>query len=423
MGTPRFLATHPIATLPALATVLTLASLLVVFAAPTVSAQNFTVIHSFTGGSDGYQPVGGLTVDRGNNLYGTTPVASTGPGTVFRLVRNNGSWILSTLYNFHTTDGSTPQGRVVFGTDGALYGTTSYGGSQGYGTVYRLRPPATACRATSCPWSEDVLHSFQGNGDGIGPFYVDPVFDSAGNLYGTTVEGGTGPFGAGGVVFKLAPSGGGWTESVIYSFTGTDHPYAGVVVDTAGNLYGTTTDGGRYLYGNVFEVSPSGSGWAARSLYDFQDQSDGAVPYGGLLLDPSGILYGATGASPYGGGTVYTLLPSGENWVFGLVYGLYDSGAGGPLGNLVEDAAGNIYGTTYTGGANNFGVVFKLKPVNGGWMYTTLHDFTDGEDGGIPIAGPTIDANGNLYGTTTSGGIRGGSCPEFGCGVIWEITP
>ena len=397
---------------------------LTLLATQPAQAQTFRVIYAFMNGTDGYDPYAGITLDRGGNLYGTT-TNYTGPGTIFRLKHTNGNWVLNTLHTFNLRDGDIPFARVVFGPDGTLYGTTPYGGSFGYGTVYKLRPPATACRTNACPWTETVLYSFTGGEDGLGPFLVDPVFDQAGNLYGTTYAGGSGQGGAGGVVFKLTPSNGGWTESVIHSFTGTDHPYSGVIFDAAGNLYGTTTDAGLHLLGNVFQLAPSGSGWTANDVYDFQGGNDGAVPIGGLIVDRFGNLYGTTSTNRFfnGGGTVFELSPSGANWTLALLYGFNGGGTGGPQGNLVMDVNGNLYGTTYTDGAYEFGSVFKLTPTNGGWTYTSLHDFTDGDDGGLPVGGPTLDANGTLYGTTTTGGMRGGNCPNYGCGVVWEITP
>ncbi len=387
-----------------------------VVATQPAPAQTFNVLLTFTGEADGSQPYAGLTLDNAGNLYGTT-TEYQGPGTVFQLKHSNGGWTLNTLFAFNGSDGSIPQGRVVFGPNGSLYGTTTYGGLLGYGTVYNLKPSATACKTAPCLWTETVLYSFTGGDDGSLPYFVDPVFDQEGNLYGTTIEGGSGEGGAGGVVFKLAPSNGGWTQSVIYSFTGTDHPYSGVIFDAAGNLYGTTSEGGQYGYGSVYQVAPSGSGWTESTLYSFQGTTDGAVPIGGLIFDQSRHLYGTTSA-----GTVFELLPSGGNWMFALVHRL--NGGGGPEGNLVIDSAGNLYGTAYSDGAYGFGSVFKLKPANGGWTYTSLHDFTDGSDGGYPIGGPTMDANGNLYGTTVSGGSQGGNCHNSGgCGVVWEITP
>jgi uncharacterized repeat protein (TIGR03803 family) len=394
---------------------------------PSAQAQTFTVIHAFTGGGDGYYPYGGLTLDGAGNLYGTT-TDYTGPGTVFKLKRSSGGWVLNTLYTFHFYDGAIPQGRAVLGPNGTLYGTTTEFGSggsgcgdEGCGVVYNLRPPRTACHSVVCPWTETVLYNFNGYADGGGPNYVDPVFDQGGNLYGTTFLGGSNGVG---VVFKLTHSGGGWTESVIHNFTITDGaaPASGMIFDGAGNLYGTTYTGGIYGYGNVFRLAPIGSGWTASTLYSFQGGPDGSGPIGGLMFDQLGNLYGTTftGGSS-GGGTVFELVPSGGNWTYSLLYGLNGGSGSGPQGNLAMDAAGNLYGATYAGGIHGYGSVFKLTPMIGSWTYTSLHDFTGGNDGANPVAGVTLDANGNVYGTAVQGGMQGFNCG--GCGVVYEITP
>jgi uncharacterized repeat protein (TIGR03803 family) len=376
-------------------------------------SQSFQVLYSFTNTGDGYCPIAGLTLDGGGKLYGSTTNA-TGPGALFQLQRAGSGWVLNNLHTFHTTDGSTPQANMTFGPDGSLYGTTPYGGAFGFGTVYNLRPPTTVCRTGQCPWTERVLYSFQGGADGGTPWLVEPVFDLTGNLYGTTYSGGAiSP--AGGVIFRLSRLGGAWTESVIHSFGGSDHPYSGVVFDPAGNLYGSTTNGGGYAVGYVFQLALPSGGF--NDLHDFRG-IDGGVPIGALITDASGKVYGTTsGGGPSGGGTVFELSP-GSPWSFALLKSL----AGGTLGNLAMDADGNLYGTTYQGGAYGYGSVFQLAPAAGGWIYTTLHDFTDGDDGGIPMSGPILDRDGNLYGTTTTGGRTGGNCPEFGCGVVWEVA-
>jgi uncharacterized repeat protein (TIGR03803 family) len=176
----------------------------------------------------------------------------------------NGSWLLSALHEFfpNNGDGGCPTGRAVFGPDGRLYGTTEIGGIGGYwGVVYRLGPPANFCGSVQCYWDETVLYSFTGGSDGGKPYYVDPVFDAAGNMYGTTWQGGTA---GNGVVFKLAKSGGSWTESVLHAFVPAEGigPQSSVLFDQAGNIWGTTTyQGGQNDQGSVFELTPSGSGW------------------------------------------------------------------------------------------------------------------------------------------------------------------
>lgn len=245
----------------------------------SLQAQTLTVLHTFTAGQDGAEPYAGLTMDRGGNLYGTALGGGCGYGTAFKMTKRNGAWVLDPLYWFlGGNDGNAPVARVVFGPNGTLYGTTQFGGGDGCydgfgcGTVFSLRPSATACKTSICPWSETVLYRFSGGTDGAEPGYGDLIFDAAGNIYGTAREGGTGCNGNGcGVVFKLTPSqGGGWTESVIYSFTGGQDgvgPVGGLIFDKGGNLYGTTIAAGNYGGGTVFELTPNGSSWTEMTLY------------------------------------------------------------------------------------------------------------------------------------------------------------
>jgi uncharacterized repeat protein (TIGR03803 family) len=246
---------------------------------PYSRAQTFNLLHTFTGGRDGAEPYAGLMIDRGGNLYGTALGGGCGYGTVFKLTQKNGAWLFTLLYCFTgSNDGNAPVARVVFGPDGSLYGTTQFGGgngcagNEGCGTVFRLRPPVGVCKASFCSWKEAVLYRFQGGSDGANPSYGDVVFDQAGNMYGTTrVGGGTGCGGNGcGVVYELMPTGGGhWSESIIYRFTsGQDgaEPVGGVIVDSAGNLYGTSYAGGSFGGGTVFQLTHSGSGWVETTL-------------------------------------------------------------------------------------------------------------------------------------------------------------
>jgi uncharacterized repeat protein (TIGR03803 family) len=379
----------------------------------SVQAQTYQVIHSFTGGADGGNPYAGLTIDKAGNLYGTTP------SSVFRLSNKGSGWTFSPLY---TGDGS--EARVIFGPDGTLYGTTTGGGSEGDGTVFNLRPSPKVCKTSLCPWTETVLYSFGGGTDGAEPGYGDLVFDQAGNIYGTTIEGGStnplGPCGRRGcgTVFELSPSNGGWIESVIYAFIGNNgaSPLSGVIFDQSGNLYGTTFQGGEGscnngTCGTIYELTYSGSGWAESFLYSFTGSGYPYAPYAGLIFDQSGNLYGATSG---GGGTVFELTPSNGSWTLKTLYSFPGGEQCGPRASLVMDGAGNLYGTTTCDAPN--GTVFELTPSNDGtWTYTLLHGFT-GPDGEFPMCNVVIDANGNLYGTTSAGGL-------YGYGVVWEITP
>jgi uncharacterized repeat protein (TIGR03803 family) len=380
--------------------------------------QTLTVLHNFTGHSEGNFPQAGVTMDRAGNFYGTTGFGGLGYGTVFKLSHVGSGWIMTTIYEFQgAQDGANPVARVVFGPDGTLYGTTPSGGNHQLGTVFNLRPPASICRTTQCPWTESVLYNFTGGADGSGPQYGDLVFDAAGNIYGTTAAGGGScTEGSCGVVFKLSRGGQGWMESVAYSFTGGGDgafPYSGVTFDGAGNLWGTTTGGGTYDSGGLYRLTPSGSHWLETTLHSFGGAGDGYDAFGGVVFDGQGNLYGTTYGGGYnGGGTVYELQPSGNDWNYSLICNLTEFD--GPVDTPVLDAAGNLYVTSYISGEYLFGSVFKLTRGNGNWSYSDLHDFANGSDGGGPLGGVVLDTAGNLYGTTTLGGSGGE-------GVVYEI--
>lgn len=378
--------------------------------ATVAQAQTFVDLHSFTGFGDGSVPEAGVTLDRAGNLYGTTF-----QGTVFKMSHFGSEWVLTTLYTFQGgSDGANPASRVVFGPGGTLYGTTSAGGGSGLGTVFNLRPPATVCKSIQCSWTETIIHRFTGS-DGAAPQFGDLVFDAAGNIYGTTSAGGA--FGQG-VVFELSKSGEGWTESVLYSFAGGSDgaaPYSGVIFDVAGNLYGTTTAGGAHSVGTAYELAPSQSGWSETVLYNFGGSDESNSPYGGLIFDRQGNLYGTACGGPNGGGAVYELALSNGRWSYNLAYGF--SGYAGPRDGPTMDASGNIFLTDLaTGLPNQAGSVFKLTPGAGGWTATDLYDFTGGSDGANPFGNVVLDAAGKLYGTTTLGGTHN-------LGVVFEITP
>jgi uncharacterized repeat protein (TIGR03803 family) len=282
--------------------------------------------------------------------------------------------------------------------------------------VYNLFPASRYSK-------EAILYSFTGGNDGNRPS-GDLLFDQSGNIYGTTGRGGAT---SNGVVFELTPSGTGFTENVLYTFTGGNDggtPLSGVISDATGNLYGTANTGGAFGFGTVFELTGSGPSRTEQTLYSFQNGSDGANPVGGLIFDALGNLYGTTSSGGAGtGGTVFKLTPSGGSFTFTLLASFTNSTLNtgtGPQANLTMDAAGNIYGTTSRDGAFSQGSVFKLTPSGGGYTLTSLHDFTGGTtDGGVPLSTLIFDAAGNLYGTT----LNGGGIVGNEAGVVFEITP
>jgi len=391
-----------------IAAVLTLTMLftLVLVAAPA-QAQTLTVLHTFTGGADGYEPFAGVTLDQQGRIYGTTyEGGSYNSGVVYRLVLEAEGWVLSPIYSFGSRehDGGYPGARVVFGPDGLLYGTTSSGGAEGYGTVFSLRPPATACTTALCPWAETILYSFTGGADGAYPQFGDLAFDQAGNIYGTTYGGGSSNDG---VVFKLARSGGGWTESVLWNFGGSSGagPYAGVIFDSAGDLYGTTP-------GTVYELSPTQSGWTETTLYSFT--GDDGYGAGGLVMDAHGNLFGITGGFDGGISAAYELTPQNGSWSFTLLQNFGDEYIGA-VAAPTFDSQGNLYGPLPTIGGDFTGEIFKLTPSGNQWIYSPFYTF-NGSNSGIPLGAVAFDASGNMYGT----GLAGGSDYD---GTVWEITP
>jgi uncharacterized repeat protein (TIGR03803 family) len=401
---------------------LTLVGVLIMLATQS-AAQTYSVLHAFNNQGDGAQPSAGVTLDRAGNLYGTTSGWPNNTSTVFELSRAGSGWTVHVLHTFGSgLDGALPWAGVVFGPDGTLYGTTVLGGQFGNGTVYDLRPPATVCETVECPWIETILYNFTGANDGSGPQYGNLTFDSAGNIYGTTVAGGAHD---NGVVFKLSRSDGAWTESVLYSFSGRPdgaHPASGVTFDSAGNLYGTTQQGGTENYGTIYQLTPSGSGWTETVLFSFNDSGSGETPVAGVVLDQSGNLYGTARTGGGTLGTVYQLQPSNGNWLFNLLYSF--SVPGDPQDTPTLDRSGNLFGTAGGNPPYFAGSVFKLTPGSSGWTYTDVYDFVDdfNSDGYSPSGSVVLDQSGNLYGTTFYGGHYPEGC-GLGCGVVWEITP
>jgi len=370
-------------------------------------AQTFSVVHTFTGGSDGGSPLSGFTIDSAGNLYGTASNGGkAGYGIVLKLDVNGKETV---LHNFAGgTDGANPEGRLVSDAAGNLYGTTLAGSTSGDGTVFELPVKGR----------EIILHRFSGT-DGAKP-EAGLTMDAKGNLYGTTTAGGAN---GNGTVFKLEKnSAGKWKEQVLYSFgQGTDGavPVGGITLDKTGNIYGTTSAGGTYTYGTIFKLTHTKSGWTETILHDFQNASDGAVPYAGLVFDSSGNLYGAAtegGNNTNGGGTVFQLTPANGNWNFTVLYSLPGWGISGTFRNVLLDAAGNLYATTHCDGSYNAGTVYKLTPASGTWTYTSLYVFTGRDDGEYSFSNLVFDKQGNLYGTTNTGGASG-------YGVVFKIAP
>jgi len=322
------------------------------------------------------------------------------------------------VYSFSGgADGGNPATRLTFDSAGNAYGTTAAGGAFGFGTVFMLTPSG----------QEQVLYSFTGGPDGLSP-HGGVTLDGSGNLYGTTVAGGVGGLCAGdgcGVVFKLTSSGGSWSESTLYNFKGLNDgfgPGGGLVFDQAGNLFGTTPDGGAHSAGVVFELSPTKYGWKQKVIHAFTGGRDGSTgSLGLLLLDATGNIYGVSElGGPQGAGAVYELSPTPRGpWKVNVLYDFKGMPDGAnPYGGLISDAAGNLYGTTYFGGQAGMGTVFQLTPgPNGKWQENILYSFQGGTDGSLPTTTLIFDASGVLYGTTSTGGR-----PSCDCGTVFKLT-
>jgi uncharacterized repeat protein (TIGR03803 family) len=373
-------------------------------ATPRTQAQTFKVVYNFTGGSDGGNPLDGLTLGSAGSLYGTTNAGGVSSyGVVFKVTKTG---VETVVHEFTGgTDGAYPQGGLVRDTGGNFFGTTTAGGASNNGTVFGF----------TAAGKEGVLYSFAGGTDGAVP-QAGLALDAAGNLYGTTSAGGL--YGNG-TVFKITrpAKGGKWTETVLYNFgTGPDGsvPVASVAFDKSGNLYGTTSAGGTSGNGTIFELVPSGSSWTETILHNFQNADDGAVPYGGLISDAAGNFYGsATEGGTGGGGTIFELTSDAGAWTFNVIYSNPGWGISGSFRNLILDASGNLYGTTHCDGANDAGTVYKLSPASGLWTYTSLYVFTGGTDGLYSYSNPVLEGN-YVIGTTKLGG-------ENGSGVVWAI--
>jgi uncharacterized repeat protein (TIGR03803 family) len=384
----------------------TLVVVLLALVAPTAEAQTFTVLHTFTGGTDGVWPQGGLVQDTAGNLYGTTflggngfgcnrPPQNIGCGVVFKV---NTSGTETVVHRFVGRDGSMPAAGLLIDPNGNIYGTTDFGGTSGRGAVFKL---GTAS------------YSFKGQPDGSQPF-GSLVQDASGNLYGTTAGGGSSN---NGTVFKVDAAN---NETVLYSFTGGadgSQPFATLIRDAGGNLYGTTAAGGAFGSGTVFKLDMKNNETVLHSF----NGADGANPEAGVIRDAAGNFYGTTSrGGAFDKGTVFKLDTSGQETVVHSFTGGADGG--NPGASLLLDALGNLYGTTSAGGdltcgtSTGCGTVFKIDTLGN---ETVLHSFNGHADGSSPTAGVIMDAAGSLYGTALLGGDF--SCRLEGCGTVFIL--
>lgn len=388
-------------------------TLVLVICSAQAWAAKSRIIHEFKSNGGGWPA--GVIFDSAGNLYGVTIIG--GPtrssyGSVFELSPTaTGGWHQTRSYVFHGgSDGYYPNEDLIMDAAGNLYGTVQIGPSGSAGGAFELSPNGNNS------WNETILYSLP---------YVEAglpcagfIRDAAGNLYSTGWNGGAHGLGA---VFELSPAGGGaWTETTLHSFNGSDgsHINDTILSDSSGNLYGTSLDGGSVGAGVVWELSPeTGGTWSFKVIHDFGSGKDGVTPYnlGGLKIDSAGNLYGTTEyGGMFGKGEVFELTPNGDGtWAEKVLYNFTGAGSS-PQTGVVFDAAGNMYGETYVGGAGNCGNVYELSPAAGGsWTYHVLRSF-HGSDGCNPWMGIKFDSAGNMYGTTRFGGT-------YGNGVVFEI--
>jgi uncharacterized repeat protein (TIGR03803 family) len=358
-----------------------------------------TTLYTFTDGTDGGNPYGGLVRDAAGNLYGTTFYGgASSMGVVFKVSKSGKQTV---IYSFSgKPDAANPGANLLLDKAGNIYGASYYGGSSGFGAIFKITKSG----------KESVLYSFGSLPDGQYPG-SGLLQDNAGNLYGTTGYGGDS---GNGTVFQLSKSG---KEKILHSFTGSDgqYPFSTPLRDTAGNLYGTTSMGGSSGNGTVFKLTKKGK---ETVLHSFAGGADGANPYAGLVQDDQGNFYGTTyyggaGCQGFDCGEVFKLTPKGKNIVlhaFGVTDGHYPY-----FGTLLRDAAGNLYGTTYGGGTADMGIVFKLTSKG---KETILYNFTGGADEGFPVTGLIQDGAGNFYGVT----LGNGNIPVT-YGTVFKIKP
>ncbi|HTA54197.1 MAG TPA: choice-of-anchor tandem repeat GloVer-containing protein [Candidatus Acidoferrales bacterium] len=380
------------------------------------------VLWNFTGGADGGDPIGGVIADAAGNLYGGT-IGGGAPdqGTIFELTPIGRKYAEKTLVTFNGRNGSSSSGALAMDASGALFGTTVWGGAYGYGAAFRLTMKGGV--------RERVIWSFGGNlKDGANPD-AGMVLDANGALYGTTSVGGA--FG-GGIAFKLTPSGRAYAETIMRAFGGDSdgkYPAAPLTLVKNGVLYGTAGGGGNgcsHGCGIVFKLTPSGTGYSESKVYTFKGGSDGSGPSSGLTFDSSGAMYGVTDygggggcADGYGCGTVYKLTPSGSGYTERVLW-VFGSGTDGyyPMSNVVIGRGGTLYGTTWQGGSGFGGVVYELVPNGSNYEEKVLMNFVNGADGYDPRGNLFLDRDHRLVGSTYVGGSS-----EFPDGTVFRFTP
>jgi uncharacterized repeat protein (TIGR03803 family) len=394
---------------------------ILIFAASAVAAgPSEKVLYHFQGGSDGAEPYARLVFDAAGNIYGTTQFGGAGCeyecGTVFQLTRDSGGgWKEAVLHRFTGPDGKYPHSALILDKLGNLYGTTSNGGGYGAGIVFKLT------RRSNGTWKESILHHFGHGNDGANPF-AGLIWDATGNLYGTAQGGGRNVCQNGcGTVFKLTPTAGGrWQESTLYAFKGGSDGSGlrgGLVFDKTGNLYGTTSN----YPGTAFRLTPTSHGpWKKTLLHAFKPGADGNNPVGSLIIDGKGSLYGATvtGGACELCGIVFRLTPTSHGpWKKSTLHEfMSDQDGRQPYDSVAFDSEGNLYGATSRNGdpTCDCGTVFKLAPrLSGEWQETNLHIFKGSGDGAAPYGSVILDTEGNVYGTTT----------DDGWGLVYEIAP
>jgi uncharacterized repeat protein (TIGR03803 family) len=399
-------------------TILSLAALILA-SAGAASAQTLTTLVNLNG-TDGANPYAGLVADSSGDLFGATFLGgTTNDGTVFEIVKTSSGYAMTptTLVNFNGTNGSEPAGtpiNLVADANGNLFGTTTNDGAFLGGTVFEIVKSSSGYASTPT-----TLVNFNGT-NGASPF-AGLITDANGDLFGTTFAGGSANDGT---VFEIAKSSSGYasTPTVLASFNGTNgaNPYAGLVADANGDLFGATYYGGTSGNGAVFEIVKTASGYASTPtvLVNFTG-TNGANPQGALIVDANGNLFGTTYlGGTFGDGTVFEIAKTSGGYASTPTTLVNFNGTNGsePTGTLIEDGNGNLFDTTFIGGAFGGGTVFEIPKTSSGYASTpTVLVSFNGVDGANPVAGLIADASGNLYGTTYQGG-------PASVGTIFELS-